>query len=328
MRQLLAIGLLVFFGCGGSPAPIVESGFAEFGQSKLYYEVAGAGEPTVILLHGGMLDNTMWDEQFELLATSHRVIRYDASAHGQSALPPEAYWDHVDLRELMDHLQIDRAVLVGLSMGGRVAIDMALEEPSRVQAVVAVSSGLGGYRFESDFHMENRKKMIAAWKSGDFDAVVEAFQREWTDGPTRAPEDVDPKIRERVRRWPVPPSSRSWKVARYSRPPSIDSPSSTFRCWLWSVNSTCRGSTRSPTSWWRPTLRRNWSPSPASPTWSTSKRAEDASILVQFEADQARRDLHSGNGDRLLGPSPKRPEAKKRAPRKRGAKEDKKTERS
>lgn len=199
MRDVLLIGLLVFSGCGGSSQPPIESGFAEFGQSRLYYEVAGAGEPTVILLHGGMLDNTMWDEQFELLAKSHRVVRYDASAHGQSALPPEAYWDHADLLGLMDHLQIDQAVLVGLSMGGRVAIDMALEEPSRVQAVAAVSSGLGGYRFESDFHMENRKKMIAAWKSGDFDAVVEAFQREWTDGPSRAPEDVDPKIREQVR---------------------------------------------------------------------------------------------------------------------------------
>jgi len=195
----MLIGLLVVLGCSGQPAPTVESGFAEFGQSKIYYEVAGAGEPTVILLHGGMLDCTMWDEQFESLAKSHRVVRYDASAHGQSALPPEAYWDHTDLLGLMDHLQIDQAVLVGLSMGGRVAIDMALEEPTRVRGVVAVSSGLGGYRFESDFHMENRKKMIAAWKSGDFDAVVESFQREWTDGPTRAPEDVDPKVRERVR---------------------------------------------------------------------------------------------------------------------------------
>jgi pimeloyl-ACP methyl ester carboxylesterase len=84
-------------------------------------------------------------------------------------------------------------------MGGRVAIDMALEEPDRVEAVVAVSSGLGGYRFESEFHLENRKRLIAAWKSGEFDAVVEAFQREWTDGPQRQPEDVDPGVRERVR---------------------------------------------------------------------------------------------------------------------------------
>ncbi len=221
MRHIwLPVAILLICGCG-PPAPIVESGFAEFGQSRLYYEVAGTGEPTVILLHGGMLDSTMWDEQFELLAKSHRVVRYDASAHGQSALPPEAYWDHADLRGLMDHLHIEQAVLVGLSMGGRVAIDMALEEPSRVQGVVAVSSGLGGYRFESDFHMANRKKLIAAWKSGDFDAVVEAFQREWTDGPSRAPEDVDPEVRERVRVM-ARNTVGSVMEGRSLQPPAID----------------------------------------------------------------------------------------------------------
>ena len=81
--------LLVVVGCGGHPFPPVESGFAEFGESKLYYEVAGTGEPTVILIHGDMLDNTMWDEQFAMLCTeSHRVVRYDSSAHGQSAFLP------------------------------------------------------------------------------------------------------------------------------------------------------------------------------------------------------------------------------------------------
>jgi pimeloyl-ACP methyl ester carboxylesterase len=146
-----------------------------------------------------MLDCTMWDEQFELLSRTHRVIRYDASAHGRSALPPEAYLDHLDLEGLLDHLGIDRAVLVGLSMGGRVAIDMALERPDRVEAVVAVGAGLGGYRFDSEMHLENRQVLIAAWKSGDFDGLVEAFQKEWTDGPHRKPEDVDPEVRERIR---------------------------------------------------------------------------------------------------------------------------------
>jgi pimeloyl-ACP methyl ester carboxylesterase len=215
------LALVLVCGCGGPASPPVQSGFAEFGQSKLYYEVAGQGSPTVILLHGGMLDCTMWDEQFALLAKSHRAVRYDASAHGQSALPPEAYWDHSDLRGLMDHLQIDQAVLVGLSMGGRVAIDMALEEPTRVRAVVAVSSGLGGYRFESDFHMKNRKQMIAAWKSGDFDAVVEAFQREWTDGPQRSPDEVDPKVRERVRAM-ARNTVGSVMEGRSLQPPAID----------------------------------------------------------------------------------------------------------
>jgi pimeloyl-ACP methyl ester carboxylesterase len=200
------IALLIAVGCGDAPepppvdqAPTVETGVATLGQSEIYYEIAGIGEPTVILIHGGLLDNRMWDEQFELLAKSNRVVRYDASAHGKSILPPDVYWDHADLRELMNRLEIENAVLVGLSMGGKVAIDLALESPERVEAIVAVSSGLSGFRFESDFYLEHRDAMIQAWREGEFDAVVEEFQRCWTDGPLRAPEDVDPVVRETVR---------------------------------------------------------------------------------------------------------------------------------
>jgi 3-oxoadipate enol-lactonase len=206
MRRLFALMSMSLVGCGGAPGPsvvetppAVETGVAKFGQSQIYYEVAGSGEPTVILIHGGFLDCHMWDEQFQLLAKNHRVLRYDASAHGRSILPPDVYWDHMDLRELMNTLGIERAVLVGLSLGGRIAIDMALEEPNQVEAVVAVSSGLSGYRFESEYHIENRDAMIDAWRKGQFDAVVEAFQREWTDGPHRSPGEVDPVVREKVR---------------------------------------------------------------------------------------------------------------------------------
>ena len=208
MRRLLVLMLLVIVGCGGAREPVpppleeptqIETGVAAFGQSEIYYEVAGSGEPTVILIHGGLLDCTMWENQFELLAKSNRVVRYDADAHGRSPLPPDIYWDHMSLRELMNHLGIERAVLVGLSLGGRVAIDMALEEPGRVEAVVAVSSGLSGYKFESKYLLDHREVMIQAWKAGEFDTVVEQFQRCWTDGPQRKPEDVDPKIREKVR---------------------------------------------------------------------------------------------------------------------------------
>jgi len=206
MRRALFLVVLITLACGGTPEPPpveetleVESGIARFGQSEIYYELAGEGEPTVILIHGGLLDCHMWDGQFELLAQTHRVLRYDADAHGKSTLPPDVYWDHLGLRELMDHLGIDRAVLVGLSLGGRIAIDMALEEPDRVEAIVAVSSGLSGYRFESEFFLEQRDAMIHAWKAGEFDAVVEHFQRSWTDGPHRGPAEVDPEVREKVR---------------------------------------------------------------------------------------------------------------------------------
>jgi len=206
MHRFLLLAPLIVVGCGGSPEPPpieepieVETGIARFGQSEIYYEIAGEGEPTVILMHGGMLDCHMWDEQFELLAKTHRVLRYDASAHGNSILPPDVYWDHADLRELMNTLEIDRAILVGLSLGGKTAISFALEDPERVEAVVAVSSGLSGYRFESDFYLEQRDVMIQAWRAGEFDAVAESFQRCWTDGPHRAPGDVDPEVREKVR---------------------------------------------------------------------------------------------------------------------------------
>ena len=127
MRRALFLVTLIALACGGAPEPPppveealeIETGIARFGQSEIYYEIAGKGEPTIILMHGGMLDCHMWDEQFELLAETNRVLRYDASAHGQSTLPPDVYWDFADLRELMNALEIERAVLVGLSLGGR-----------------------------------------------------------------------------------------------------------------------------------------------------------------------------------------------------------------
>jgi pimeloyl-ACP methyl ester carboxylesterase len=193
--------------CGGppsfddtvtSPTAHTENGYAELGQSRLYYEISGDGSP-VVLIHGGLLDLRMWDPQMEAFTARYRVLRYDASSHGRSVTPPDAYFDHEDLDRLLTHLDIDRAVLVGLSMGGRIAIDLALEHPDRVEALVVVGPGLGGFRFDSPEVQAARPEAIEAWGAGDWDRVTEIFQRQWTDGPHRAPEDVDPEVRETVR---------------------------------------------------------------------------------------------------------------------------------
>jgi 3-oxoadipate enol-lactonase len=200
------IAVLVGASCAG-PVPeltesvseiAVETGYTAFGQSRIYYEIHGQGPP-VILIHGGLLDCRMWDGQFDVVAERYRVIRYDASGHGRSATPPDAYFDHEDLVGLMAHLELDRAVIVGLSFGGRVAIDFALEHPEKVAAVVAVGPGLGGYRFDSEEVLKDRKELIDAWGNAEWDRVVELFQRSWTDGPYRSPEEVDPDVREKVR---------------------------------------------------------------------------------------------------------------------------------
>jgi len=82
----------------------------------LYYEVRGSGPP-LVLLHAGDRDLTMWNPQVRLLTRSFRLIRYDARGHGRSTTPRGAFSTVEDLRLLLDHLGIERASLVGISMG-------------------------------------------------------------------------------------------------------------------------------------------------------------------------------------------------------------------
>ncbi len=106
----------------------VQSGFAEINGGKIYYEVAGSGHP-LVLIHGGQMDRRMWDEQFDLFSKSYRVIRYDVRGFGKSPASTNVYADEEDLAALLKYLQVDKAYIVGLSLGGRIAIDFALTHP-------------------------------------------------------------------------------------------------------------------------------------------------------------------------------------------------------
>jgi pimeloyl-ACP methyl ester carboxylesterase len=90
----------------------------------------------------------MWDDQFEAFAQHYRVVRYDARGFGKSAQPgSEKYLHAADLMALLERLEIDRAAILGLSMGGGIAIDFALTYPEATRALVLVDSTLGGYRW-------------------------------------------------------------------------------------------------------------------------------------------------------------------------------------
>ena len=106
------------------------------------YIVQGQG-PTVVLIHGVGLNKEMWGGQFVGLANDYRVIAYDMLGHGQSALPAadtglEGY--AAQLTELLDHLQITQASVIGFSMGGLVARAFALACPQRLSALVVLNS--------------------------------------------------------------------------------------------------------------------------------------------------------------------------------------------
>lgn len=116
----------------------------------LSYELAGAGDP-VVLLHAGGMDARMWDGQVAAFAASHTVIRCDLRGSGKSAPPRMPFSASEDVVAVLRHLGIERASIVGASLGGRTAIDLAIEHPELVERLVLVSAGLSGFEFSPDY---------------------------------------------------------------------------------------------------------------------------------------------------------------------------------
>jgi pimeloyl-ACP methyl ester carboxylesterase len=124
----------------------VETGFAEIDGARLYYEVAGSGDP-IVLIHGGVGDHRHWDGQLEAMAEGHRVIRYDLRGYGRSSLPHgEPYGHHDDLKALLDNLGVSKAHVVGLSLGSAIAVNFVLAYPEMSSSLVSVGPFLDGYR--------------------------------------------------------------------------------------------------------------------------------------------------------------------------------------
>lgn len=133
--------LAALLACAGTLSLQAASGIAAVNGTKLYYEVAGNG-PAIVLIHGGAVDSRAWDEQFTVFAKSHQVIRYDLRGAGRSETPVKPYSNTEDLYQLLRFLKVSKAALVGISRGGGIAFDFALDHPEMVSALVLVSSNL------------------------------------------------------------------------------------------------------------------------------------------------------------------------------------------
>jgi 3-oxoadipate enol-lactonase len=131
----------------------VDSGYVKVDGGKLYYEIAGKGE-NIVLLHDGMVNCRIWDEQFPVLAKNYRVIRYDRRGYGKSS-DPETKYSHIDdLNQVFIQLKVDNAIVFGMSSGGGLAINFALTYPEKVNGLVLVGAVVSGFGYTS--HMTTR----------------------------------------------------------------------------------------------------------------------------------------------------------------------------
>ncbi len=132
-----------------------DSQFIEINGVNIHYKEAGAGERTFILLHPFGGSTYSWREVMDEFAKYGRVIAYDRPAFGLTERPLPGEWEenpygmkaNVEiLRELLDSMGVEKAVLVGNSAGGGVAVAFALEYPERIDELILVDPGVGGGR--------------------------------------------------------------------------------------------------------------------------------------------------------------------------------------
>jgi 3-oxoadipate enol-lactonase len=175
----------------------IDSGFADIKNARLYFEIAGEGQP-LVLVHAGIADSRMWNWQFAVLARRFRAVRYDRRGFGRTQASAGPYSHHDDLYQLLRFLKIERAMLLGCSQGGKTALDFTLEHPPMTLALVLVASALGGFEFAGE-QPRQLAELEQADEAGDVERVNELELQIWVDGQTRAPHQIDAGLRELAR---------------------------------------------------------------------------------------------------------------------------------
>jgi 3-oxoadipate enol-lactonase len=154
---------------------------------RLYYEEVGQGTP-ILFVHEFASDHRGWEPQLREFGKRHRCIAYAARGYAPSDVPvdPDAYsYKHVmcDAVAVLDHLMIEAAHFVGLSMGGYTSLQVALNHPQRVRSLVLAGTGSGSERwYTKDFHKHSRALGDLFEREG-----AAAVAKSYGMGPSRLP---------------------------------------------------------------------------------------------------------------------------------------------
>jgi 3-oxoadipate enol-lactonase len=160
----------------------------------LFHEERGTGS-CVVLVHAGFLDRRMWANEVEALASDLRVVTVDARGVGASPPATGPYRSADDLLAVLDAVGVERAHLVGISMGACTVAELAVSHPERASSVT-----LGSLSFSDEVYGELRDLVDAlrqAFTARDRERIVSTLTRIWLEG-RREPDAVDPRARAAV----------------------------------------------------------------------------------------------------------------------------------
>jgi 3-oxoadipate enol-lactonase len=151
-----------------------------------------------VLLHPGFADSRIWEPQWPLYREQFRVIRCDLPGFGRSPIRSLPVRYALEVAALLDRLGIEQAALVGCSLGGRVALELAVARPDLVRALVLVGAATSEALASAPEMAAYTSALTEAIRNRGLDAAVEVSMCAWVDGPRRTPELVDPNLRLKV----------------------------------------------------------------------------------------------------------------------------------
>ncbi|MGB7859016.1 MAG: alpha/beta hydrolase [Acidimicrobiia bacterium] len=170
----------------------MEFGFVSQGATEIAFQFNGTGDP-ILFIHAGVADSRMWQRQMNL--PGYRCVAFDQRGFGQTRWAPGTYAEWRDAVTVLDHLEIDSAVVVGCSFGASVAMNLALEVPDRVTALVLVGAAAEGWEPKDGWPEDPIwDEAMAASEAGDLSRVIEIDAKLWLAGPGRELDQIDPEM--------------------------------------------------------------------------------------------------------------------------------------
>ncbi|WP_239733745.1 alpha/beta hydrolase [Mammaliicoccus sp. M-M49] len=163
--------------------------------ANIYYESKGNGE-NLLLIHAGIVDSRMWDNEFNLLSEKYRVVRFDLPGFGLSDFTEGSYNYNLIINELLIHLDIHHTHILAASFGGKIALDFYLENPAKCLSLALLSPAISGWN-ASTFLQNYEEKEERLIDEGKIEETPQYNYATWIQR-NRSSEIINPDVKQLI----------------------------------------------------------------------------------------------------------------------------------